>query len=517
MGPRKVGGRGPDGRIDARVGYLDSFLYRAAKGYAAATARLCNRYRSFEDALADPALRVLVIGAKPLGLAQLEQIATRTEPIGLLPVFDPLRPLEAARSAYLYTHCRRRGPGRRISHYPLDDRVGLNSPNLAVAGAVSPRRAADLWKRPAALKLVQTHCDGVDAFVANRLTACGRAAWGAEGGGNPPNCVRRNHCHRHDLSFDDPLLAMRILDPAVLTAGVLLWDVCFAAPTAESLTGAGWSLFRRLWSAAAVGAVVTNFELAITNAGRLEKLGDTLVASPSLGEGLKVARRQRPFVRKDSRWLLFGDPDIAVSAPFAPPRGRGGGRIEKRVEAPRRSALSSALCAAGEFGLADAFSGRESGSDEVVLRWAVDRGKIYDLWMGVDDVAVQGKSVCAGCDRPARCFSSSSAAPHRRRLLHICSACGVVGDVDAPGVPLLRRVGNRAILTGFPPSVTGRAILQLWSGQPDMSHAAEWPIRNQQPVLSFTIPAAWRHQSGRLSLFLIHEDDLTVFSCLFCS
>ena len=515
MGPSEpIGSRAP-ARTGGRVGYLDSVHRATAQSYAVATGRECLHHRSFEAALADPGLRVLILGPEPLRLAQLEQVAAREEPVGLLPISDPSRPVEAARSAYWYERCRRHGPGRRISHYPLGSGIEVDGPDLTIAGAVSADRAAALWRKPSALKLVLTHSDGVDAFVAKGFTACGRATWGSANDNDRPPCVTRHHCHRNGLSFDDPSLESRILDPAILTAGILLWDVCLGAPSAESPAGAGWSLFHRLWSAGAVGAVVTNFGYAFANAERLEALGDSIVAAASLGEGLKRVSREPLFARKGARWILFGDPDIAVSAPSGPRQASDRGGRPPPAHARRRSAVSSALCAAGETGLADALSDRRGDSAQAILQWALERAKLHDLWLTVDDVALEGQSVCVACGLPARCFSSFPNAPHRRRSLHICTACGVVGDVDTPGMPLLRRVGNRLMLTQSPLGVTRRAILQLWSDRSNMSLSAEWPERDGRPVRSFAIPAAWRGEFGRLSLFLAHDDDISIFSCLY--
>jgi hypothetical protein len=498
-------------RAEEAVGYLTPALRAVAERYAVATRRRLLFFTDIESAIEDVSLRVLITDSRPYSLAQLERIALRDAPLGLVPVGDAERPIEAARTVWAYERAAGSRPGRRVSHLPLEPPGWNRRKNRIGAGAVGASASRWLWTLPAAIKLVQTHSDGIDAYAADDLASCGRGSWKHSDGARAPACVARNHCHRLGRSFDDPLSSLSLFDPAEMVAGVLVWDVCFAVPAVESWNDSASSLLHRLWSAAAIGAVITNFEIALTSRGHLEDLGDRLVGADTIGDGLIETRKLPEFARKGRRWILFGDPAISIHAPIA-------GEKWKRPVANlpvdgNASVLATCLRLDGLAELAAALERRDSGSSDEAFSWLLSRGKMHDLWLAADDVSYLASRPCDGCGGEARGFKSSDSAQYFPRCLWICKRCGVVADVDHGNqCALVYRAGSLALLRPPPSGSIRKAAIQFKTDE--ALHTQEWPCFQAELAKELALPPEWRGLSGRASLLLLGNAEIVILSAM---
>lgn len=343
---------------------------------------------------------------------------------------------------------------------------------------------------------ISTHSDGIDSMLGMGMTLCGLSAMDA-GPGPLPRCVATGHCHRSGLSLDDPELARRVVHPNHIAARVLFEDACSSVPLANSPVNAQWSLLWGLLENPAIGALIVNWEAALTSLDWGTRLTHRLASGSTIGE----AMQSHLDTSTPRRICLFGDPrvrsnppDSLVHALPAAPSMKNpefGGlpllrAISLTLSSDRMESVSQAAyhlreqIEVAEVGLLQGHEPTPESSGGV--REAVQQlvksqdGALYDVMISLSEVERSGDGVCAcGLSLSVyRCTPRVAGALKRR--LSICPQCGIIEDVPQwfPEIRLettestVKVVGNVTALARF-------ERITLFSGKGQTNWSQEWP------------------------------------------
>ena len=103
------------------------------------------------------------------------------------------------------------------------------------------------------------------------------------------------------------------INPADVSAGILIFDTCFGTLTAHGPIDLHWGLGRHLIENLAIGATVTTWELTLLDARKLEKLVVDLESGMTLGRAVARFNRSEIARRTAARLAIFGDPETRAA------------------------------------------------------------------------------------------------------------------------------------------------------------------------------------------------------------
>ena len=164
------------------------------------------------------------------------------------------------------------------------------------------------------LLAIATHSDGIDAFLGPSLTLCAIDAGGASAANDrAPSCWLSGYCHRHGVSVPEFRKLGVSVNPADVSAGILIFDTCFGTLTAQGPIDSRWGLGRHLIENLAIGATVTTWELTLLDARKLEKFVVDLKSGMTLGRAVARFNRSEIARRTAARLAVFGDPETRAA------------------------------------------------------------------------------------------------------------------------------------------------------------------------------------------------------------
>ena len=331
------------------------------------------------------------------------------------------------------------------------------------------------------LLAIATHSDGIDAFLGPSLTLCAIDAGGTSAANDrAPSCWLSGYCHRHGVSVPEFRKLGVSINPADVSAGILIFDTCFGTLTAQGPIDSRWGLGRHLIENLAIGATVTTWELTLLDARKLEKFVVDLESGMTLGRAVARFNRSEIARRTAARLAVFGDPETRaatrsrISGPPARldiPRAISRPRVTESSELRELgfsraylehgiAALSShvadcpphvagrikrqlevaqdALGRLKRYELSQWRAARPSTPDDAAraeeLRWAlvVDAyvRRPTDDWMQFAETTIWRDFPCRACGAPAKAGVLALRIPgvSRRRVV-MCPRCGVTEDM----------------------------------------------------------------------------------------
>jgi hypothetical protein len=197
-------------------------------------------------------------------------------------------------------------------------------------GSQSPKsaRIAALGAGAGLLQII-SHSDGVDAYLGEGLTLCSRFDYLDGRASRPPRCVLTNTCHRAMLSrtavksgnfpkveqlmsMQDAIKSGELLSPSHLSATTLVWDVCWGVVDRDFPIHQRWSLGLQLATHAAVGAMVTTWQLEIQNEELIERFSQLVAQGLRLGDVIATINSSPDARRFGNLFCLFGDPFLRL-------------------------------------------------------------------------------------------------------------------------------------------------------------------------------------------------------------
>jgi hypothetical protein len=506
---------------DQKVAVLVEALLPYASRYAQLTDRSFSLYPDIHSALGDSSVSVCMIDRANVSPELLqaasdpEVIAPRTSVPGFIIVGDPMtRRRRLLRHAFAYRLSLRADRGVRSGIYPLHDvpaEMVQNHDRLAGANA-SASVILQTLTEPCALLSMATHCDGIDAYIADKVAMCGLPTWHADASirsaTRKPRCLETDYCHRHDMRLSDVDLSPTIVDPGSICAGLLLWDVCFGVLPSGDFIDPRFSLIENILDRATVGAIVTTFENSFTHAAACEQMADALCSGDPVGTALRRYLLSREARSKGRRYVLIGDPELRVSTASGLLGSIGFQEEDGETKINTRSGHRSALYHAGLD---------QTGDDRALIDSLQRRGRLYDLWTPVANLGMNNSNVvCPTCSRRCRTFRSAPDAPFRMRDLVLCTNCGIIADRPCCESALLSHEQNGVFrLHG---GVTGKvrsAALQISFGSFSANKCWPWPIDRQgDPATRVHCPERLPPGVFRASGIFFHGEEVTLISAM---
>ncbi len=407
------------------------------------------------------------------------------------------------------------------------------------------------------LLAIATHSDGIDAFLGPSLTLCPIDAGGASAANDrAPSCWLSGYCHRHGVSVPEFRKLGVSVNPADVSAGILIFDTCFGTLTAQGPIDSRWGLGRHLIENLAIGATVTTWELTLLDARKLEKFVVDLESGMTLGRAVARFNRSEIARRTAARLAVFGDPETRaatrsqISDPPARldvPRAISRSRVTESSEL-RELGFSRAYL---EHGIASLTANVANCPDYLVDRIkrqlevakdALDRLKRYELaqwraepstpadaaraeelrralivdayvrrptddWKQFAGTTVWKDFSCRACGAPGKAGVLALRIPgvSRRRVV-MCPRCGVTEDMPEHVDITLRLEGSGDIC-----AITGALPDREWSGALIVRTRIEshdrmwtWPAGpDGRPSASMELPEGLPSGPSRLAVVIV--------------
>ncbi|MCU7924663.1 MAG: hypothetical protein KZQ88_18395 [Candidatus Thiodiazotropha sp. (ex Dulcina madagascariensis)] len=398
----------------------------------------------------------------------------------------------------------------------------------------------------AALLMINTHSDGVDAFLGPDLTLCSLLEKPLrEGEGNGPYCRESGICHRHGVSV--ATAREYLVDPAEITARVLIWSACYGVLAQHSIYDAMPGLLGSFLQADGIGAVIATRGVSFSLRDQLDGLYHDLSQGMPFGEAVARLNRSQSAIDSGVRFYLFGEPGAYLpNLPHV--SDRPGDRLLDMPPANEKDYLELAFLKAY---LSACVLNLPQGLDHY-LRLAIEAVQLYEYqyWLGapVDgDQGVQGdilrKNVldflmrrgsgifhvwlafsvtmhseegqsCPGCGRTTTVTQVDLRIPgvSARRLVR-CVRCGVVRDAPIWSDLALKIDGERFLLCGRRPKRDWAACLHLGCQNEMESTAWEWPALGDGSLAeTFKPPQPWPKGPLRIAFMLLEGTAVHVVS-----
>jgi hypothetical protein len=540
---------------------LGAGVQDAARLYAHLTAR---QYRLADSlaAVADGPQASVIVTTSSWVNDELLEIASL--PISRRPVTgivyadneDELLDQVLIRSAAASLHARVGMP--RIDIYPNKPLPHLAAPGREVLGGKSTAsEIIQALKRGAGVLCVNTHADGVDAFMGPHLTLCAmdRTPAGADEH-RSPRCRETGACHRMHVPIQTALASGALIYPEIICARVLIWSVCTGVLLSEALVDPAWGIARRLLRSSTLGAIITTWGVVITDDSVLNRMANELTEAVPVGRALSRFNHSSNARRLGYRMCLFGDPRVRVTSKEQGAALKGNNQpLPARPSAPVNKALLEipllrACLTLGRRSENEAGPASESAvTDEVlasinsyermawlgapveekpdspgpVMRRSITnyllrkRGRFNDDWTHlVANLRADAKpSACFGCGRRTNTLLASLRIPGvaRRRLI-ICPVCGVIADCPEHARMTLELEANNAVrLGGELPSEHWTAGLYLASSSAAYSSWFDWPAAiDARPLEVFAPPERWPPGPLRIGVVMMWDSFVAIVS-----
>ena len=375
---------------------------------------------------------------------------------------------------------------------------------------------------------VNAHGDGIDVNLNSGILCTVKSDYHGSDPDQSPQCNAAQYCHRLKKPLDVALNDDRLISPDILSARILIMNVCWGVWPDNPAIEATWGLGARLAENHRVGAILTTFEVVITKPEDMDSLKSNLSSGEPLGEA--ATQYLETYSKLGTRLCLLGDPKTRISTldeappvlhfePLLPLK-----RIRKLqanlqfmrayVEAglPKSQDMYSpedlkALAAieASEKSLKMNLGFEETYSDmlattlDVILRRGVVPSHDWFSFAYSKERTVHHIG-CEMCGASAQEYEIplTLASGWERRFV-ICPVCGIVEDapVAAPRFKLIYNKRGQVQLSGFPqgalwsaafvvaPPRTENRVSWQWSADAKGDPAKQMDIEIQEQGLHF--------------------------------
>ncbi len=442
----------------------------------------------------------------------------------------------------------------RADHFATADLSGLANARAMqghrVTGPTStPEQIRQCLGAGAGVLTLQTHCDGLDAFLRPAMGLCSIA--GDVEGANlefPPPCVSTGYCRHYKDQVSVAEAAGSLLPPQAIAARIMLMDVCWGMMPSPALMDRSWSLARQLLAGGRIGALLTTWDMVISKPEIVSRFSDLLSMGASVAEGM--AAHAADAGAHGNHWCLVGDPDVAVPAaeeelvPLtdiieAVNEARRGPDESSPAEQLPEFAFLRALIHAhndspeateqGERVLASmaAYERAKHRGDELevgpgalgpaartaILECLTAReGLILSTWHAwIEHVdAPRDRKPCWGCGEPAREFDVRLETGGMGRYAEMCATCGNSQDVPGDGRRLWYTIepGGVVRLHGSvdQPGMTAIAAVERGVGDP-VNQRVPWPLdEHGRLVPTVRLSGPWPEDRMRVIVFAMWPD-----------
>jgi hypothetical protein len=311
-----------------------------------------------------------------------------------------------------------------------DRRAAERMPALFVdRGRFRPRQNSAAASR--GLVSLLTHCNGFDAFMGAR-TICPLPL-------SPPTteapltCSETRHCHRHDLSFDDPVLNDHLVSIDQIAGRIVFLGGCFGLPLWPRAPDLRWTLAGQLLAHPGVEVLITSWKTILAPHDLLLAVHADLAGGLTAAEA--VARHNsRPETRLSGSYLcLLGDPAARLDTP-SPAIDLYDFVAGDHSRTCSRSEKAAATFISRYIGQVRPDLAREAGDlRPVAAALLAERGmQIFRDWSRDRAVLIQRKSQPCTCGEACGeqfIFRLDGIADFPSyRSLRFCPICGFTGD-----------------------------------------------------------------------------------------
>jgi hypothetical protein len=449
----------------------------------------------------------------------------------------------------------------RIDIYPTRPLAHLAAPGREVLGGkATASEIKHALGRGAGVVCVNTHADGVDAFLGAQLTLCSmdRIPTGADER-RSPRCRETGVCHRRHVSVKEALASGDLIHPESISVRVLVLNICSGVLLADGVVDPAWGIARRLLVSPALGAIITTWGVVLTDNSAMHKLANELTEGMPVGRALARFNHSSSARRLGYRLCLLGDPRVRVTAKAQAATRRRTNKPSKRLsvqptpsinksllEIPflracltpegrpemtsfpvtELAAKEEAITSINSYELA-AWTGapleEKSDSPGPVMRRSVinyflqKRGRLSDDWLHLvaNLKASSNPAFCFTCGRLTNTLLASLRIPGAaRRRLVICPVCGVIEDSpEHARLSLSLKAGSVVRLGGELPIKHWTAGLYLASTSAAYSSWYDWPAAvDTCPVEVFAPPEPWPPGPLRIGVIMMWKSFVAVVS-----
>lgn len=345
----------------------------------------------------------------------------------------------------------------RINFFPSAP-VGWHRINESeyIGSGATAAELSNAWSSGARVLTIFAHSDGIDVNLGGGIL-CGvkRHSEGeAVSRVLTATCVERRWCHRLSLPISVALQNPRLIDPAVVEAGLVISMACFSVPVAETPGRAQYSFLEQMFLSGGVRSAIAMWGIGFVRPKEIEPLQIALDHGASVGEAAIVLSNIKAVREGRLRWSLLGDPDyrpfVATSASAA---------IRSETIDPgqiKNISFEEALI----FGChMNAFNARTFEAAAALKLNANSRSLLEAIcafgtmpskqWlMGDATITNQGveQSVCSYCGGVTTTYRSLGFHAEQRRILECCPSCGVTQDFTENLGPIILELTARGDL-----------------------------------------------------------------------
>ncbi len=427
---------------------------------------------------------------------------------------------------------------RRVDLLPMLAFAKTASSECVMLGqAASSQETAAMISTGAGVLSIQTHSDGIDAFLHPELILCPMVPTHlALPEHDLPRCRLNGTCHRLHIPLEEALGSGMLFPPELLQARILVLDVCWGLRPPSDVNSAGWGYMHKLLHTYRVGAILVTWEFVRTHPRLMTSLADDIAAGEPVG--IALARHNRKVEPATGNWMcLIGDPRVKL--PAAPSMFLAGrfialeDTLERKEIAEQLAYLRAYItnvkhsrhgtyedhyeaaiaalenCEREIHCLVPLRNGGEGSLQRfrrTLLDFLCGRWPVTAMtWMELAESAESlGSSVCSVCRRTAEIMLWKLWTPGApRRITTKCPNCGFSADVpENRSLRLEVNRGGTASIQGDISKAEAALTIEGAHGRTVLS----WPMKGNELLSNLHLGMPWPEGPLRIGVFVVWEN-----------
>lgn len=166
----------------------------------------------------------------------------------------------------------------------------------------------------AAMVVLDTHGDGIDALLGSELTLCAvKDRDELASADESPYCHLTGKCFRHKLPLETALNSNLLIGPSAIAGRMVVAAYCQGILSPKGFIDPRWSLLSRFLSQPAMGCFITCDQIIVVPTEALIALCRDLESGLTAGQAVTRFNRSQPAFDNGVRMTVFGDPDLTVA------------------------------------------------------------------------------------------------------------------------------------------------------------------------------------------------------------
>jgi hypothetical protein len=158
---------------------------------------------------------------------------------------------------------------------------------------------------------ILSHSDGIDMYIAPGLTLCGMDRYdGRDAASKRPSCAITGQCYRWPTPLTEIRQAPWFVSPDEPAAGILLLNVCSGYLASGAAVDNRWGYLRGLLDRSVTGAIVTTWQIVITDSEGFDRVLYSLRRGTTIGKTIYRHNQTRQAKTFAHAYCLFGDPQL---------------------------------------------------------------------------------------------------------------------------------------------------------------------------------------------------------------